>query len=924
VNLLPEVEKRRRFGREVSGRELVGRDEELATLEQLLEAVRNGGSGTLFVQGDPGIGKSALLERLINSSAGFRVVRAVGVQGEVDLPYAGLQQLCRPMLDTIGTLPPPQRQALHVAFGLSSGEAPDRYLVGLAVLTLFSEAAATQPLLCVVDDAHWLDTETAQALAFVARRLGADTVGLVIAGREQATVFDGLPVLHLAGLAIADARAILDSTVVGGFDGHVRERFLAETHGNPLALLQLPKGLTPAELAGGFGLPRARGLSSRIERSLEQQVRALPPETQQALLVAAAEGVGDPGIIAAAVAELGVGADALVPGEDAELVELGARVRFCHPLMRSAAYHAATPHERRRVHEALAAVTDGERDPDRRAWHRGHATAVPDESVAAELEGSSERAQARGGLMAAAAFLEQAAILTPDPARRGARALAAAQLKFDAGAPDAAERLLAIAVTAPLEELDRARVDRLRAQIAFARSGGGDAATLLSAAAQRLEPLDPELARETHLEALLASIRSDRFARDDAVVDAAAAAAARSGEEHARAIDLMLAAVVTRLTEGYESAQPTAARALTAFHAEGFNRENLAWWWLACQLAMDSWDNDGCEEIAKGLGGIARDSGGLVVLPFALNYCAAHRIFRGAFGVADELLEEAESITAATRNPPLSDFSALLNAWRGDRERTEALRGALIEVGTARGEAFAVEVAEWAAAVLHNGLGEYAEAQAASERALEQRILGFDVWVLPELVEAAVRNGDRQVAALAFERLVERSRGSRSEWARGVEAAARALLSDDAGAERHHVQAIEHLGASGIAVLHARARLSYGEWLRREGRRIDARQQLRAALDVFEAMGAEAFADRTRRELAATGETARKRVDETRADLTAQETQIVRLAADGLTNPQIGARLFLSPRTIEWHLRRTYPKLGISSRRQLHTVVLPV
>ena len=888
-------------------------------LDRLLESVRAGLSAALVLRGEAGVGKTALLDYVAERASGCRLARVASVESEMGFAFVGLMQVLRGVrLDDAEHLPGPQREALRRAFGLIDGPAPEPFRVNLAALNLLCEVAEERPLVCLVDDAQWLDRESASALSFVARRLAAEGVAMVFAIREPSAghELDGLPELVLAGLGDADARALLAAAMPGRLDEEVRERILAETRGNPLALLELPRWLTPAELAGGFALPDEPELSNRIEQTFLWRVRALPPETQQALLVAAAEAVGDAPVIERAAGQLGVGAAAMIPAEDAGLVELDRRVRFRHPLVRAAAYRAATPNERRRAHEALAWATDRQRDPDRRAWHRAHAAAGPDEGVAAELEQSASRARARGGVPAAAAFLERAAELSPDPTRRGVRALAAARLKFDAGGHDAAERLLTIATTSPLGELDRAQVERLRAQIAFTRTRGSDTPSLLSAAAKRLEPLDPELARETHLEALWAAIRSGRFAKAEGVVEAAEAATA-AGEEAARAIDLLLEGVLARLTRGYEPALPAVARALGAFRAEGFRRENLAWCWLACQLAMDLWEDNACEAIASGLGRIARERGELNILPFALNYSAAHQLFLGEFGVAEQLVREAEAITAATRGVPIADFSVLLAAWRGERARADALGAAMIEAGTARGEGFAVEVAEWAAAVLHNGLGEYAQAKAAAERAYDHDGLGFGVWVLPELIEAAVRSGDRPAAEAAFARLAERSSPSATEWARGIEAAMHALLSDGAEAEQLHREAIDQLSRSRVAVLHARAKLNYGEWLRREHRRVDARIQLKAAYDSFESMGAQGFAERARRELLATGETVRKRAIETRDELTPQEAQIARLASERLTNPEIAAQLYLSHRTVEYHLRKVFAKLGISSRREL-------
>ena len=898
---------------------LRGRSAECRALDRLLASARTGHSAALVLRGEPGVGKTALLDYVADRASGCQVVRAAGVESEMRFAFAGLMQLLGGVqLERADELPAPQHDALRCAFGLIAGPAPETFLVSLAALSLVSMVAEERPLICLIDDAQWLDRESASALSFVARRLVAERIALLFAvrGRSAEHELEGLPELIVAGLGDADARLLLNEAVPGGLDEQVRERIVAETRGNPLALLELPRGLTPAELAGGFGLPDEPELSSRIERAFLRRVRALSPKTQTALLVAAAEAVGDATLIAAASGRLGVGAADMIPAEDAGLVELGPRLRFRHSLVRSAAYRSATPNQRRRAHEALAAATDPERDPDRRAWHLAHAAAGPDESVSAELEGSASRARARGGVAAAAAFLELAAELSVDPARRGERALAAARLKLDAGALEAAERLLTLATTSPLEELDRARAGRLHAQVAFARTPGRETPALLSAAAMRLEPLDPELARETHLEALWAALRSG-FAESSEVVRAAQAATLPAGQERARAIDLLLDGVVARLTRGYEPALPEVTRALAAFRAEGFRPENLDWCWLACQLAQEFWADDACAAICTGLGRVARESGGLTILPLALNYSAIHQLHLGEFRIAEQLMREVETIAAATRNVKVADFSILLAAWRGDREATYRLRAAAIEAGTARGEAFAVVAAEHAVALLHNGLGEYADAAAAAQRAYDLDVLGFGVWVLPELVEAAARSGDRPGARLAFARLAELSSMSATEWAKGAEAATHALVSDGDEAEEFYLEAIDQLGRSRVIVLHARAHLNYGEWLRREHRRVDARIQLKAAYDAFEAMGARGFAERARRELLATGETVRKRTIDARDELTPQEAQIARLASERLTNPEIAAQLYLSHRTVEYHLRKVFTKLGISSRREL-------
>jgi DNA-binding CsgD family transcriptional regulator len=897
---------------------LLGRNEECRALDLLVDAARAGRSSSLVIRGEAGVGKTALLDYVAERASGCRLERVRGVESEREFAFAGLLQLCGgSTLERAERLVAPQRDALMRAFGLMDGPAPEGFLVGLAALSLLSDVAEEQPLVCLLDDVQWLDSESVSVLAFVARRLDAEPMAMVFVVRDSSDVqeLDGLQELVLSGLGEADARLLLEALMPGGLDEQVRDRIVAETRGNPLALLELPRGLTPAELVGGFGLSDGRELSSRVEQSFLRRVQSLPRETQRLLLVAAAEAAGEAAVVAQAAAELGIDSAAMVPAEDAGLIDFGPGVRFRHPLMRSAAYHAATPHERRQAHEALASAADPERDPDRVAWHRAHAASGPDESVAAELERSASRAEARGGVAAAAAFLERAAELSPDPANRGTRALAAARLKLDAGAAEAAERLVGVATTSPLEELDRARAERLRAWIAYARTRSSETPPLLSIAAQRLEPLDPELARETHLEALWTAVRGGRSVLDMGVVEAAEAATLSAGQEPTRAIDLLLEAVVARLTRGYEPAP--VARAVAAIRAEGFRRENLVWCLLACELALDLWEDDVSEAIASAVGGAARESGGLRLVPLALGYSAAHRLLRGEFGVAEQLLEEAETIRAAIRGPYFVTASILLAAWRGDREATKKLREAAVEAGRARGEGFAVEIAEWATAVLHNGLGEYADAATAAQRAYDLDVLGFGGCVLPELIEAAVRSGDRAAAELAFERLVERSSTSTTEWACGIEAAGRALLSEGPDAEAHYLEAVEQLGRSRLIVLHARAQLTYGEWLRREGRRVDARGQLKAAHTAFEVMGARGFAERARHELAATGETVRKRSDDTRDQLTPQEAQIAGLASDRLTNPEIAAQLYLSPRTVEYHLHKVFQKLGISSRREL-------
>jgi DNA-binding CsgD family transcriptional regulator len=909
-------------------RELVGRERELATLGQLLETVLNGGSGVLFVHGDPGIGKSALLERLISSSSGVRIVRATGVEGEVDLPYAGLQQLCRSMLDTIHVLPAPQREALHVAFGLSSGEAPDRYLVGLAVLSLLSEAAATQPLVCVVDDAQWLDTETRQSLAFVARRLGADSVGLVIAGREQIGDFSGLPVLHLGGLAIDDARAVLDSVVIGRLDGPVRERFLAETHGNPLALLELSHALTRAEAATGILRQAGDSLSSQVEESFRVRLEALPEETRKLLVLAAADPLGEPLLLLHAATKLGLGIKAVDAAEEAGLFEIRERCSFRHPLVRSAVYRSATPEERRLVHGALAEATDPELAPDRRAWHRAQATAAPDEDIAAELERTAARAKSRGGLAAAGAFLERAALLTPDASARAERALAAVQMLVEAGAFDGARALLAAAEAGPLDDFQRARAELCHGQIASLKAPGGEAAAQLLKAAKSLEAFDAGLARDTYLDAWRAAGYRGRLASGGSSlleVSHAARSVPRP-EGPPRASDLLLDSLTALVAEGRASAGPLLQEAVRTLSDDQFPPEaRLRWGSLTALPAYTLWDEESAHRICVQQVRTLRDTGAFARLPLELDGLTLLALRCGDFASADATLAEASAVAEATGTPVAPFWAMMLAVLRGREEEATALIEAVKKEAATLRQGVALQFAEWMDAVLCNSLGRYQEAATVAQQAINDapEELSLSAWATAELLEAASRTDNMELARVALERMLAATEFSSTDSARGIAARSRALVAEGVEAEDEYRAAIDLLSRSRLRPDLARAHLLYGEWLRREGRRVDARNQLRAAHDMLAEIGMEAFAERARRELAATGETARKRVDEARADLTPQEAQIARLAAEGLTNPQIGARLFLSPRTIEWHLRRTYPKLGISSRRELYAVTLP-
>ena len=888
-------------------------------LERLLDTARDGRGGVLVVHGDPGAGKTALLEYAVEAGHDFRVVRTSGVEGEMELDYAALQQLCSPLLEFIERLPGPQRDALGVAFGLGGGKAPSPFLVGLAVLGLLSEAAERRPVLCLVDDAQWLDGASGAALAFVARRLLAERIVLAFSTREMGSGLARFPQMRVDRLGRRDARALLESVLVARLDDSVLERLVAETGGNPLALLELPRGLTPAQLAGGFGLPAALPLAAGIEQSFSRRLARLPRDARRLLLLAAAEPLGDTALLWRSARELGIPEAAASTVESDGLLTLDGAARFRHPLVRSAVYGSAEPNERREVHRALADATDPELDPDRRAWHRAQATSVPDEEVAAELERSAGRAQARGGLAAVAAFLERAAALTPEPTHRARRLLAAAGAKRDSGDPEAALALLAGVEAGVLDELGQGRVDLLRAEIALEQRRGADAGRLFLDAASRLEPLDPELARETYLEALGGAMASDVEVVGGASAVAAAARAAPPGAVPPRAVDVVLDAFAIRLTDGYAAAVPTYARALELLLATDIATEDGSRWLSVSSgrnsnmVALEMWDDEALHLLATRRVQVARDTGAVGHLAFALSFLVRSHILAGELAAAALVLDEARLIAEATGHSAVVNAPMILAAWRGDETQASELIDASSEEAARRGWASN----KYARAVLYNGLGRHDAARDAAWELFEPDPIGYGSHLVPELAEAASRTDDQASLQYALDWLSERTRVVSSGWASGMEARVRALLSDGEVADGQYRRSIEHLSGTRLRLELARTHLLYGEWLRRERRRLDAREHLRTALEAFTSMGAEAFGSRAQRELLATGERARKRTVETLDQLTPQETQVARLAAQGETNREIAARLFISPSTVEYHLRKVFRKLTVRSRTEL-------
>ena len=876
---------------------LVGRKEEINHLLTLIGAAEQGNGGVLVLRGEPGIGKSALLDHVERAAARkFRIIRASGSEFEGELPYAALHQLCVPVLDHLDELSAPYRDSLLVAFGLAEG-ASDAFRVGLAVLELLAASAAEHPLLCVVDDAHWLDVASARALTFLARRIAAEPIAMVFANRDLDAVrgLDELPGLTVGGLGDADARALLAGQKATTLDARVRDRILAEARGNPLALIELPK-------AGGFALPTPSPVAGRVERSFQARMAGLPTDARELLILASADPTGDPGLLWAAARQWRTDVPAASAAAEASgLVRFDTRVRFCHPLARSAVYRAAEPERRQAAHRALADVTDPVVASDRQAWHRAQATTGPDEQVAAELESSASRAQARGGVAAAAAFLERAAALSFDPEKQTARTLEAARATLEAGGTEAAAELLASIDPETLDDPQRASVDLLRGQLAFVSGVDGAASgpEFILRAAQRLAGSDPERSREFFVAALEMGLVVGRAAGVmERVLDAAGSAPPASGPD-------LLDALVLLYGEGHHVGVPALRQVLNGDDA-GWTRAPA----LATMVAGELWDPDLHLRIMEWLLRTGRDTGSPITIRLGLSQAAMAAVLAGDFGKAMASIAEEEAIADALGDVPQLYPRVHLAAMRGRRQEALDL---FAELSSKDRDQLAAS-APWPAAMLHNGLTEYPAALDAAKRAAASGDFLLAGLGLPELVEAAVRCGETDVAESALESLLQRTEPSGTREALGVAAGARALVSD---AEEDYRLAVEHLTGTRLAPYLARAHLRYGEWLRREGRRRDAREQLRTAHEQLSEIGMEAFARRAVAELRATGEVARSRTEHTYDRLTMQEMHIARQVAAGATSKEVAGRLFLSPRTVDAHLRNIFRKLGITSRRQL-------
>jgi DNA-binding CsgD family transcriptional regulator len=902
----------------------IGRTRERERLDDVLAQARDGHSAVLVLRGEAGIGKTALLRYAARQASGLRTTEVDGIQAEMELSFAGIHRLCTPILDEIEELAQPQQNALRVAWGMASGDAPDRFLVAVAVLSLLSATAEKRPLLCLVDDAQWLDAASVQALGFVARRLVAEPIAMIFSLREPVSTraLDGLPQLSVQGLDEPDARALLSRAVPGPLDDRVRDRIIAETGGNPLALIELSQTTSRSERAGGFAPPAGGDLPSQLREQYLRRISALPTTTQRLMLLAGAEPLGDAALLWRAAERLSLDPGALVPATQAGLLEIDDRVRFHHPLVRSAVYRSAPFDERRRVHDALAEVSDPELAAERRAWHRALATAEPDEAVAVELERSAGRAQARGGLAATAAFLERATALTPDPALQTARALAAADASFAAGDFQSMFRLLATAESGPIDGFQRARATLLRGHAALASAYGSQASSLLFQAAKELEPFDLTLARRAYLTAYGAAVAANHLGGADALFEICRAVLALPPlPADAHPLDLLIEGFALLATQGRAAGTPVlqrAARSVMDLSAEDMRR----WGWLAPGACTATWDHEGAIAGNDLKARLVREAGALGELPIHLQSLALDRTWRGDLAGAAVVVAESEAVAAATGTEPPPSALVMLRAMQGREHDAGPLIEELVQHATEAGQGMAVMVAQWASSLLNNGLGRYEPAAAAARAVIENAI---DPWTplgaLPELVEAAARLGETELARDAVDRLAAATQPAGTDFALGVEARSRALVTGGEAAEPLFHEAIERLGRTPLRPELARARLLYGEWLRRESRRDESREQLRMAEQMFTEMGMEAFADRTRAELLATGAKPRTRHSEVREELTAQEEQIAWLARDGLTNTQIGTQLFLSPRTVEYHLHKVFGKLGIDSRGGLRAAL---
>jgi DNA-binding CsgD family transcriptional regulator len=898
---------------------LLDRETERAAIDRVLDAIRSGLSGTLVLRGGPGVGKSTLLKYAITTAPDLRVCRIAGVESEISMAFGGLHQLLVPCLPQLDGLPPPQRSALRVAFGQEAGPPPERFLVGLAALTLFSRAAEAQPLLCTIDDAHWLDPESAQALGFVARRLYADRVGFIVGVGEPAAqpVFEQLPTITVDGLPDAEARELLGSVVGGALSAQAVDRILADTRNNPLALVELGTQYTADQLSGRAAQPEPLPLGQRLQEHFLRQVGSLSPDAQAFALLAAADPEGDRARLWRVAAQAGIDPDAASAGTaGAGVLEFpGNSVRFRYPLLRSAVYHGASVVDRRQAHRAWSE----EGDPDLRVWHLAAATVVPDEELAAELQHTAERAGTRGGYAARAALLRRSADLTPDDARRAEREVALAEARLMAGEPVDAQKILDGTLPRLTSVAARCRAQRLEGAICFAQGNAAEAARILAGASQTLAG-DDRMARDTMLMALQAAI----WAGPAQTREIARAARAFPPVSFASAsvADLLLEGYSARYTLGYHASVEPFRAAVTALLAGDLDPAvGLRWFALGTAAAGSLWDDEATFDLSDRWEKMAHAAGAFTTLPVALVFHAVSESTAGHFREADTRWALMLEVVTMGSGPGVlgvnSRSSGLLLAYRGCLTEARATGLAQVRESAARGQGGPADIGRYIVALADLFGGDYAAAMSSAQTVIDDDPAYSAERALPELIEAAVRAGDYEAAATARKTLSERALAAGTPWALGLRARCEALLAEGADAESCYLESISQLKRCRMAVDLARTHLLYGQWLRRAKRRRDARHELRTAHDMFAVMGADRFAEQAAAELRATGERARARTPDTVVDLTPQETRVADLAAAGASDSEIAAQLFISPSTVDYHLRKVFRKLHVTSRTQL-------
>jgi DNA-binding CsgD family transcriptional regulator len=904
---------------------LIDRTRELSVLTGLIEDAQAGNSAAMVLRGEPGIGKTVLLEAVSGSAdtQGMTTAHVSGIESEAPLGYAALHRLIRFFPGAVDRLPPPQRDALRTTFGLVFGPPPDRFLIGLGVLTLLANAAAEGPLLAVIDDAQWLDPESGTVLGFAARRLQAERVVMLFAAREAEDVprwLSALPELVIGPLDDLDATELLSQVTSGQLGPDARTRLLGESRGNPLALVEVARELTPEQLTGDAVLPDPLPATGSLRQLFARRLRQLTPEAQLLLAVAAAEPTASEPLAWSVAQRLGAVAEP--DGELDRLVSFGDSVRFSHPLVRSAAYYNRPISERRRIHGALAAEMDSPPNSDRVAWHLAMSATGPDEAIAGKLEQAAQRMRDRGGYAANSALLRRAAALSVDEHLRADRLLAAAEAALTAARPDQARAMLDEARRLPIDERQAALALRLSGEALFATGATDDAARELLAAAKVLVAFDPSLARQTLLTALMAA----NFAATDVFEEVRSFAATivpadLPPEDLPSVVDLFFFGFLRRLADDAESAARLLRKALTDLeHSERADELRVVIPPFVPVIASaELIDESFAVVAASSYAEFARRAGALTVLPNALIALARVYIREGRFGDAEVALTEASQLSQATGAPGIPDIAAeqrlFLQCWRGDE--AEALAQAAALTAARKPPSPGSDLAAAHLALLDLSKGRYRDAFERLGPITREDRLALGTLMLADFIEAAARSGQPSEAVAALDRLAARATAGDGRLGLGRLARCRALLAPEDEAEGQYRRSIEVLGGANSPTELARSHLVYGEWLRRQRRRREARDQLGAASDAFAGIGAEGFAERARTELEATGGHARARSPETSLALTAQETQVARLVVEGDTNREAAAKLFISPATVEYHLRHIYQKLGVSSRTQL-------